>query len=343
MACWWPERSLLLAIATRMAVELELDDAFDQLVNLSLVQPTAAECQILMKKARTWALLWNLQQILQVDAGNLIGLKVKRVRRCRALLDKPFSTKLDARLFSQVELNSIRIKISESLTHESDDLLEAVQDARINIAIWFDDWKRIIETSPVSGFEMPLLMTNLTIQRHWADAMGACRAVRIAGVSNIDMMSPDQMEMLSLAKHALQDHLNVMLTQRHYLANFRFAMDFVWAKCAFSFLLLLKLTILLSQESNQQLLEQGRALHAELSRSCGHESSKVYLKLLQLTLEKYASRANAQSVELDTFVPEEFIFEWDFPGLNLFSSPTGWELLFDQYSLGDDLFVGIYD
>ena len=31
--------------------------------------------------------------------------------------------------------------------------------------------------------------------------------------------------------------------------------------------------------------------------------------------------------ELESFVPEQFVFEWDFPGLTLFSSPateTGW-------------------
>lgn len=343
MACWWPERSLLLAVATRMAVELQLDNAFDRLVNLSLTSPTDEECHRLTKSARTWALLWNLEQILEIDAGNLMSLKIKGVRRCRTLIDKPFSVNLDARLFSQVELNSLRIKVNKSLTHENDDLLQAVQDARVDIAIWFDDWKRIIETSTLSGSELPLLMANLIVQRHWADAMAACRAVRATGVSNISLMSDDQKSVLALAKTALQHHLRVMLTETHYLKNFKYAMDFVWAKCAFSFLLLLKLTILLPQEPDEDLLQQGRALHRDLTANCGYGSRKIYLRLLELSVDKYESRNYTPSAELDSFIPEEFVFDWDFPGLNLFSSPIGWDLLFDQNSLGDDLFIGIYD
>jgi len=107
-------------------------------------------------------------------------------------------------------------------------------------------------------------------------------------------------------------------------------MDFVWAKCAFSFLLLLKLTILLPDAADQDLLGKGRALFTELTASSVYGSSEVYLRLLRLSIEKYESRNQARPGELDAFTPEEFIFEWDFPGLNLFSSPTGWDLLFDQ-------------
>jgi len=341
MACWTPERSLILAVATRMAVELQLDYAFDRLVHLSLNRVGATESHALMKCARTWFLLLNLEQILQVDAGNLLGLRIKGVRRCRTLLNRSYSSKLDARLFSQVELNRLRTKINETLTSSSDDLLQAVQDARVDIEVWYQDWKRIMETSPLSGAEMPSLVANLTIQRHWAEAMAACRAVRATGLRQVELMSEDVRNMLTMAKEALQSHLYVMLTQTHYLANFRYAMDFVWAKCAFSFLLLLKLEILLPDAASQDLLGQGRALLNELTKSSGYGSSKVYLRLLQLSIEKYASRNQAQSGELDAFIPEEFIFDWDFPGLNLFSSPTGWDLLFDQYLISDDLFMGI--
>ncbi|KAK5953153.1 hypothetical protein OHC33_005721 [Knufia fluminis] len=341
MACWMPERSLILAIATRMAVELQLDDAFDRLVNLSISRPDTPETHILMKSARTWFLLLNLEQILQVDAGNLVDLRIKGVRRCRTLLNRPFSSRLDARLFSQVELNRLRAKVNETLTSHSDDLLQAVQEARVDIDVWYQDWKRIMEASPLSESELPSLIANLTVQRHWAEAMAACRAVRATGVHQVEMMSPEAHDMLVIAKEALQNHLYVMLSQPHYLANFRYAMDFVWAKCAFSFLLLLKLTILLPDVARQDLLGQGRALLNEPTKSSGYGSSKVYLRLLQLTIEKYASRDQTHSGELDAFIPEEFIFEWDFPGLNLFSSPTGWDMLFDQYMIGDDLFVGM--
>lgn len=198
-----------------------------------------------------------------------------------------------------------------------------------------------METSPVAVNELPLLLANLNIQKHWADAMAACRAVRATGIHNIDMMSPEHREVLTMAKEALQNHLHVMLTQTQYIANFKYAMDFVWAKCAFSFLLLLKLTILIPGPADQDLLNYGRALYEQLSKYARHGSSKIYLRLLEISIEKYGTRDNGQSSELDIWIPEEFIFEWDFPGLNLFSSPGGWDLLFDQYLLGDDLFTGI--
>ncbi len=38
--------------------------------------------------------------------------------------------------------------------------------------------------------------------------------------------------------------------------------------------------------------------------------------------------------ELQSFVPESFVLEWDFPGLTLFSSPTAWQEFFDDFLLG---------
>lgn len=340
MACWMPERDIILAIATRMALELHLDDAFDKLVN-ALLRPDAADVSMLMKRTRTWFGLLVLEKILQVDAGNLLGLTLKSVRRFRMLLNRPFSTKLDPRLFAQAELNHLRAKINDRLARNCDDVLEAVLDARVDIDVWYNDWKRIMETSPVAVYELPLLLANLNIQKHWADAMAACRAVRATGIHNIDTMSPELREVLGMAKDALRSHLHIMLTQPQYIANFKYAMDFVWAKCAFSFLLLLKLTILIPGPADQDLEHHGRALLHELLRYAHHGSSKVYIRLLQISIDKYSTRDEVQSNELDSWIPEEFIFEWDFPGLNLFSSPSGWDMLFDQYLLGDDLFTGI--
>ena len=336
-----PERDLILAIATRMALELHLDDAFDRLVSTLLRSPEGSDTFVLMRRARTWCGLLVLEKILQVDGGNVLGLKLKGIRRCRLFLDRPFSTKLDPRLFAQAELNHLRAKINERLASKADDILDAVQDARVDIDIWYHDWRRIMETTPVASTELPLLIANLTIQKYWADAMAACRAVRTSGVHNVDIMSSEQREVLGLAKQALESHLRVMLTQPLYLANLKFAMTFSWAKAAFSFLLLLKLTILLPNASGHDLLQHGRALYHEMSKYAGAGSNKIYLQLLQLSIEKYASRDSIQSVEIETFVPDEFIFDWDFPGLNLFSSPSGWDILFDQCLLGDDLFAGI--
>jgi len=324
-----------------MAVELGLAADFDRLVNLSFGRTNQPESYVLMKRARTWFGLIILEQILQIDAGVLLGLKITGVRRCRVLLDRPFSTWLDVRLFSQVELNHLLTKINESLS-DNDDVLETVQHARVDIDIWYNDWKRIMESSTLLGNELSSLLVNLTVQRHWADAVAMCRAIRTTGAQNIDLMTADEKQILVMEKASLQYHLDVILTEPHYLANLKYAMDFVWAKCAFCFLLLLKLTRLLPEAVPSDLLSQGRQLHTELAKVCGYGSSKVYLKLLQLSIEKYAVVENgAQPADLDAFMPDEFTFEWDFPGLNLFSSQTGWDMLFDQFLLGDSLLMGM--
>ena len=72
-----------------------------------------------------------------------------------------------------------------------------------------------------------------------------------------------------MAKTALRGHLRVILDQpEHYLAKFCYAMDFVWAKCAFCFLLLLKLTRLLPEDDSaqRQLLDDGRKLLREFEQ-----------------------------------------------------------------------------
>lgn len=228
MACWMPERSLVLAIATRIAIDIDLADSFDQLVSLALAGNDDVTSRILMKRVRTWFGLLVLEKILQLDAGNLLRLKVKGVRRCRTLLSRPFSATLDTRLFSQVELNHLRAKFNDALVADRDDLQTTIQDARIDIDVWYHDWRRIIETSPTSGPETPSLITNLTVQRHWADAMLMCRAIRATGVRDLSAMSTDQKMLLGMAKDALQNHLDLILLHKHYLTNFRYAMDFVW-------------------------------------------------------------------------------------------------------------------
>lgn len=228
MACWMPERSLVLAIATRIAIDIDLADSFDQLVSLALAGNDDVTSRILMKRVRTWFGLLVLEKILQLDAGNLLRLKVKGVRRCRTLLSRPFSATLDTRLFSQVELNHLRAKFNDALVADRDDLQATIQDARVDIDVWYHDWRRIIETSPTSGPETPSLITNLTVQRHWADAMLMCRAIRATGVRDLSAMSTDQKMLLGMAKDALQNHLDLILLHKHYLTNFRYAMDFVW-------------------------------------------------------------------------------------------------------------------
>jgi len=263
-----------------------------------------------------------------------------------------------------VELNAMRASTYSALANawnqSDDEIMEVIEDAKIDIDVWFNDWLRIFERSPS---QKRWLALHLRIQQCWADTMVLCRAVRVSGVENVDAMSPTQKDILLMAKNALKQHLHIIIEEpRDYLRNLRFAMDFVWAKCAFCFLLLLKLSMLLPEEDEQtrrKLVEHGQILLFELRAAGGNgngtqsTTGRVYLQLLQTGLEKFsrtvlhenlsqteaaptgtstprrtgASIGSGEHNELESFVPEQFVFEWDFPGLTLFSSPTteaGW-------------------
>ncbi|KAM0271392.1 hypothetical protein ACHAQH_009114 [Verticillium albo-atrum] len=372
-ACYVTERSLLVAIATRMAFELGLPEAYDVMSahcvakdapRLNTTDDMPEDDIVLMRKARTWLHLLVMGHILHVDAGDLPTFRFRgAARRSRILLESPYSNDMDLYLFSQVELNALRANIYNTLSQctnaEEEEIMEMVRDAKIDIEVWFNDWTRIYEQRRP---QMPWLEPNLVVQRHWADSMALCRAVRASGVENVSAMSQTQKTILLMAKASLRQHLEVILLEpRHYLSGLRFAMDFVWAKNAFCFLLLLKLSILLPDngdpQSNRDLVEKGRILLGELRNANGGRgeggktsTSSLYLQLVQASIEKYHQAlqqgglprpgepsldtgtqteqvpASGQT-ELESFVPEQFVFEWDFPGLTLFSSPlteTGW-------------------
>lgn len=400
-ACFVSERSLLVTVATRMAVELRLFTAYDELstrfiTRASLggdrsttsgeVNPEDDDC--LMRKVRTWIHLLVLGHILHVDAGDLLTFKFSgNVRRCRILLDTPSCTDMDLHLFSQLELNVLRANTYIALaSRPSDDvdIMDVVQDAKIDVDVWFNDWLRIFERR-ANTVQKPWLTLHLRVQQCWADTMALCRAVRISGVENVDAMTAAQRSMLLMAKEALKQHLEIILEEpRTYLRNLRFAMDFVWAKCTFCFLLLLKLSMLLAEDDEQtsrSLVICGKTLLAELYATGGTASggrsstSRIYLQLLQTGIEKFSRTVLGENLspisqfsgtitprqreardggsgagsgsgengngngnaaagetaedhnELESFVPEQFVFEWDFPGLTLFSNPTteaGW-------------------
>ena len=174
-------------------------------------------------------------------------------------------------------------------------------------------------------------------------------------------MSTTERNILLMAKANAKKHLALITAEPDfYLAQLRYAMDFVWAKCAFCFLLLLKLSRLLpeQQEAHQDLLKQGETLLAELTKA---SSGNIYLHILKLSIEKYArtlrenedGNGDGDGSEMDTgsaatgpfwelfdaqtdlqaFVPEQFVSEWDFPGLNLFYFPTAWQDFFGDFSL----------
>ena len=371
-ACYTSERSLLVTVATRLAIELGLPEAYEKVSARCISRsneagPETGEDDVsLLRKTRTWLHLLNLGHILHVDAGDLLTFRFRGdVRRCRILLENALSTDLDLHLISQVELNAMRASTYSALANawnqSDDEIMEVIEDAKIDIDVWFNDWLRIFERT---SSQKRWLALHLRIQQCWADTMVLCRAVRVSGVENVDAMSPTQKDILLMAKNALEKHLHIIIEEpRDYLSNLRFAMDFVWAKCAFCFLLLLKLSMLLPEENEQtrrKLVEHGQILLSELRSAGGNgtgtqsTTGRVYLQLLQTGLEKFsrtvlhenlsqgeapltgmstprqgtgASMGSGQHNELESFVPEQFVFEWDFPGLTLFSSPTteaGW-------------------
>lgn len=173
-------------------------------------------------------------------------------------------------------------------------------------------------------------------------------------------MSSTERMILLTAKSSARRHLRLIIVEpEYYLSSLKYAMDFVWAKCAFSFLLLLKLSRLLPEHEDeyQELLDNGNKLVHELNKA-GSSSSQngtgnIYLQILKVSIEKYGralqepqhpdtggSAATSPfwelfdaQADLQWFIPEQFVSEWDFPGLNLFYFPTSWQESFGDFSL----------
>ncbi|CEL09281.1 Putative C6 zinc finger domain protein [Aspergillus calidoustus] len=376
IACYSAERSLILSFATRMALDLGLDEAFEELTqHLTMkdfdggsgVSSLVDDENALMRKSRTWFGLLVLEHIFSLDGGKPPGIRMTgNSRRCRKLLDHPSSTVLDLRLFSQVELNVIRVHINETLGTKAPlaraDVAAFVQEAKLDLDLWFDDWQRIIENAlaPEDEERGPLLAA-LRVQKCWGEMMLHCKALRSMGVENVAAMSNVERKILLMAKASARKHLSLITIEPDsYLAKLKYAMDFVWAKCAFCFLLLLKLSRLLPEgkEEHEELLNHGNRLLDDLTKSVSSSNiasnSNVYLQILRLSIEKYGRTLHESGLgtdggatedtapfwelfdaqtELTSFVPEQFVSEWDFPGLNLFYFPTTWQDFFADFSL----------
>ncbi|KAK9627558.1 hypothetical protein V6Z94_002244 [Aspergillus fumigatus] len=328
VACYSAERSLILSFATRMALDLGLDEAFEELTQRMSMEevdelhgasgPPEEECS-LMRKSRTWFGLLVLEHIFRVDGGKPPGI----------------------RLLGNSHIAGF------------------VQEVKVELDLWFDDWLRIIEDSIPAEAEKPFLLLALRVQKCWAEMMLYCKALRSMGVENVAAMSPSERNILVMAKASARKHLVLISSEPDfYLAKLKYAMDFVWAKCAFCFLLLLKLSRLLPErkEEHQELLEHGNRLLSELTKSADSHgntngSSKIYLQILKLSIEKYGRAVQESGMDVDqaamvpfwelfdaqadlqSFVPEQFVTEWDFPGLNLFYFPTAWQDFFGDFSL----------
>jgi hypothetical protein len=289
------------------------------------------------------------------------------------LISHPERTAVDVRLLSQIELNIIRadayIKLArnlgESQTMQDESRLRTVlDDTTIELSLWLDEWTTIVSSEP-SPQEQAVALQNLHIQHQWALMTLHLKAISTTGIENIALMTEFQQDSVRKAKEAAARHLHHILdtsvpsysspTQpdhvqpSSYLSSFRWTLDYVWAKCAFSVLLVLKLAILFRDPvpSIILLLRDAHRLLEELKRvTVGHIA---YFQILQTSVEKceaalreYVTQqttlsssdpnaleaARAAEDEFQGYVPSEFVFEWDFPGLNLKHMPLGWQDLF---------------
>lgn len=357
---------MLTSVATRMALQLDLPGAYEDAIKFAArtftpvsrgwhsdtgVADSAAVCAQ-FRKARTWLGLFVLEHIFSIDCGKPPGIEAQaNLRRCRILVSHPSRTSLDLRLLSQVELNSLRAVAHSKLSIPNDipdtELATFIQGMKIDLDIWLEDWLQIMLTRTIADSpERPILILNLRIQRDWAEIVMCCRALQSTGIDNVVAMSSEQHEMIRMAKDAAQRHLEKLLERPDlYIATLRYSMDFVWAKCAFSVLLLLKLAILLPETSDlPKLLADARRLLEELGNI--HGPQNIYFRILSIGIEKAEKALNAymaqrtptspgpQEAEIDfqTYVPKEFMFEWDFPSLTLSFVPIDLQELFSEFT-----------
>ncbi|KAH7379428.1 hypothetical protein DE146DRAFT_794064 [Phaeosphaeria sp. MPI-PUGE-AT-0046c] len=374
MAAYSENGFVLIALALRFAIQLVLPNAVDQLVTRcpSRSGSISSDEQELYRLARVWHGVCNLELFFSLDGGKSPGMtRHLSPRKVRMLIKHSERTPVDVRLLSQVELNLIRsdayTKLSNdtqnsSLAQDEARLRNVLDDTRVELSLWLDEWTTIVSSEP-SAYARSIALQNLHIQHQWALMTLHLKAIATTGIENIALMTDFQRDSVRKAKEAAAEHLHHILDnslapysspnqneQLHasaYLSTFRWTLDYVWAKCAFSVLLVLKLAILLRDPvpSIMSLLRDAHRLLEELKRvTVGHIA---YFQILQTSIEKceaalheYVAQqssgpelasleaARAAEDEFQGYVPSEFVFEWDFPGLNLKHMPLGWQDLF---------------
>lgn len=307
--------------------------------------------------------------VLTSHSFSLDGGRIPRVtprttpRKIRALLNHAECTSVDIRLLSQVELNLIRTDAySDILDYVAASLLEGestirskVYDTTTELSLWFDEWTNVV-LREAEEHQRELALLNLRIQYDWALITLHLKAVSASGIENIAIMTEIQKEMIQRAKEASTRHLRHLLevstsptspsgSAPPYLNTFKWTMDYVWAKGAFSILLVLRLSILLRDPVSHIsiLLRDAHRVLEELKKiTIGYIP---YFQILQTSIEKceaamvdypgHQDPANpgltvsgpAES-DFQGYAPNQFTFEWDFPGLNLKHMPLGWQELF---------------
>ncbi|PVH98088.1 hypothetical protein DM02DRAFT_673627 [Periconia macrospinosa] len=364
-----------LALALRFAMQLGLPDAVEQVVakasSRGVGAPVGDEEKELYRLARVWHGICNMELFFSLDGGKSPGITLRiSSRRVRLLVNHPERTAVDFRLLSQIELNIIRANAytiiaqhhsSTSLASETQ-LRSTVQGTAVELALWLEEWSEIISLGTQS-YKREFALLNLRIQYNWALITLHLKALSDSGIESIAIMTDFQRDMVRIAKEAAARHLHHLLeTPRTsssslesdspppYLSVFKWTMDFVWAKCAFTVLLVLKLSLLLRDPLPDVLLllrDAYRVLE-ELTRvTVSNSGNTSYLKILRTSIEKCESALREhmireQQLSIDDveredgqaeddfqgYVPSQFVFEWDFPGLNLRHVPLGWQDLF---------------
>ena len=124
------------------------------------------------------------------------------------------------------------------------------------------------------------------------------------------------------------------------------SLTFNAAKCAFSVLLLLKLARLVPSSTNMRaLISDAKTLLTELSKA--RASNNIYFRILGLTVEK-CERALKEAegetqdtlrfpdaeMDFQSYVPKEFILEWNFPGLTFCWMPFDFQDMFMDFGTG---------
>jgi hypothetical protein len=126
-------------------------------------------------------------------------------------------------------------------------------------------------------------------------------------------MSSIERELLSQARLRARKHLQLITAQPgHYLRKLPYAMDFVWAKFAFCFLLLLKLSRLVPENSQEfrELLDEGNQMLAAVSLSSEDEEGQmesrefgpvnehnIYLQIIKLSIEKFGKTIDENGMD----------------------------------------------
>jgi hypothetical protein len=249
-------------------------------------------------------------------------------------------------------------------------LRSIVQDTTVELSLWLDEWISILSSKMNDRYERELALLNLRVQYNWALMTLHLKALSNSGFENIAIVTDFERDMVRVAKKAAVVHLHHLLENPssptssppgtvpppRYFSGFKRTMDYVWAKCAFSVLLVLKLSLLLrdSLPTVLLLLQNAYAVLKELTKvTVGYSGNISYLRILQTSIEKCegalrehmereqqlchnegsGDRGGDGQAEDDFqgYAPSEFVFEWDFPGLNLRHVPLGWQDLFDDF------------